>query len=626
MKKARKLLAVVLAVTVALTMGIVTGVTAFAAPVANEHTITINNSDANGEHSYEAYQVFKGNLNASEAVLSDIEWGNGVNSAGLIAGLIAANDEEGNALKGKFNGITATSTPTDVAKKIAAFSNNSRELDELAKIISENLSATKYAFSGTKEAGYQATVPNDGYYFIKDTTTSLPEGDTASKFMLNVVKDVTINAKDTSLAPDKEITGGPTNVKEGTAAIGDLVTFQVAIQVPDTTNYIDNFWFIMKDKLPAGMTFNEVTSIKTYAAGDIDTSAAYKVKANATATATITDYVLTVAAKNSDEYGAYTKPENKNAAVTADGGQKIKIVFHNFKTFAETKVNEKNHIGEYVVIEYSAYVNDDAQYGATGNKNEVQFVYSNDPNHDYNGDEPGPNSQDPTGETPKDETTTYVTALEILKVDGTNNNTALEGAEFEITGTAYNLTLVTGEKFVKDNENGTYWLLKDGSYTTQDPNAEGMNQTQYAQPITDKYKKEVVNKVVTTPTDTKITAISGADGKINISGLKPGTYTVKETKAPDGYNLDSTPRTLVIAWNKPAAQATNGGFSIGEGTTDGWEMTTDGALYKIRIQNNQGSTLPSTGGIGTTIFYILGALLVIGCGIVLIARRRLTAK
>ncbi len=90
------------------------------------------------------------------------------------------------------------------------------------------------------------------------------------------------------------------------------------------------------------------------------------------------------------------------------------------------------------------------------------------------------------------------------------------------------------------------------------------------------------------------------NGDIVISGVDADSdYSLEETEAPDGYNK----LTKDVAITVDAANST-----------------------KADVENNAGGVLPSTGGIGTTIFYILGALLVIGCGIVLVARRRSAAK
>jgi len=98
---------------------------------------------------------------------------------------------------------------------------------------------------------------------------------------------------------------------------------------------------------------------------------------------------------------------------------------------------------------------------------------------------------------------------------------------------------------------------------------------------------------------------SGADGKVpSFTGLVDGTYTLIEKTVPTGYNK--------------AADST---FTIAAK-----DYTSDNLVQTATVVNNAGSVLPSTGGIGTTIFYILGALLVIGCGIILIARRRMSAN
>ncbi len=96
--------------------------------------------------------------------------------------------------------------------------------------------------------------------------------------------------------------------------------------------------------------------------------------------------------------------------------------------------------------------------------------------------------------------------------------------------------------------------------------------------------------------------IDAGDGTgVNIRGLEPGTYWFEETVAPDGYNKLDVRKSVEVV-----KDATN--------------------TAEITVINEQGTVLPSTGGSGTTIFYIIGAILVIGAGVVLVTRRRMNAN
>lgn len=653
MKRMKKIASMLLAAVMVLGMSL----TAFATNTdygveKQTHVIEITNTDQNVKHQYEAYQIFTGNLDAAEDKLSDIKWGNGVDSVGLINELKYTDDTLLASVKTAVAGVDTTDSDAvakaaeTVAKAIEEFASTSGgndsagAIDAFASVVANHLATKADDFKEKADSdgkAYTATVQGDGYYFIKDTTKNLDGengSDSLSKYLLSVVKNTTIVAKDIGLVPDKSILVAQgegeqfIQVKAGTAAIGDEVTFVVdKIKVPNTKRYEDHFVFVMNDQLPEGMTFMEIKSIKI---GD----------------ETLTkDTNYTVTAKTGNgAYAAYTKPESAAAAVTAEGGQAIKVVFNDFKKYVENN----NLIGQEIVITYTAVVNDDAVYGDTGNENEVAFDFSNDPNHDYNGDEFGEN--DPKGTTPESKTITFVTALQIFKytntgVEGNQTKTPLAGAEFEISGTAYNIALTTGQKYVLSSEtvvesdtvkvekdsNGQaipYWGLKDGSFTKTNPNTVGMNTTQYVNPEVT-YKLVSFTEEVRTPEEAKITVVSNKEGIINVSGLKPGEYTVKETMAPDGYNKIDTEFKLVIEWNRDNAlkdDNANGGFSLGAESTKEWTMDANGALFKIEIRNQSGSLLPSTGGIGTTIFYVVGGILVIGAGILLVAKKRMSNR
>ena len=111
-----------------------------------------------------------------------------------------------------------------------------------------------------------------------------------------------------------------------------------------------------------------------------------------------------------------------------------------------------------------------------------------------------------------------------------------------------------------------------------------------------------------------------------------GTYTITELIAPAGYNLLKEPITVTITWN---------GASAPEGVTD-WSMwsvavntrTVDDQdkaipvsvtnnMFSIDVVNQAGVQLPSTGGMGTTIFYIVGGLMVLAAVVLLVTKRRM---
>ena len=121
--------------------------------------------------------------------------------------------------------------------------------------------------------------------------------------------------------------------------------------------------------------------------------------------------------------------------------------------------------------------------------------------------------------------------------------------------------------------------------------------------------------------DVTTTLTSDANGKIQINGLAEGTYYLKEIKAPKGYNLLKNPIEVTIT---PVVDTTTNEIK-GETITvvkDGVTKTVD----KVKVENNTGSLLPSTGGMGTTLIYLIGGALVLGSGFVLANKKRAKAK
>ena len=199
-----------------------------------------------------------------------------------------------------------------------------------------------------------------------------------------------------------------------------------------------------------------------------------------------------------------------------------------------------------------------------------------------------------------DEITTYATALK--KTDGSK---ALAGAKFKFYG-------LTVEK------------TADGIYTVVSYDATAYNTTEGATQDTSKLGTEME---------------VDANGKLYIVGLGQNvTLKGVETAAPDGYNKLETEVTLTPqVLEKEVFKATETRYYDKDGNLVSTEAssTSSKSVTKnldeldaagVEVINKAGTELPSTGGIGTTIFYIIGAILVIGAGVVLVTRRRMNNK
>ncbi|MGN1450584.1 MAG: SpaH/EbpB family LPXTG-anchored major pilin [Eubacteriales bacterium] len=466
----------------------------------------------------------------------------------------------------------------EVAQAIAEMSNDS---DELFAFAAKALAAAKTAGivpeTVTGAEGAVSVSFEDislGYYVIEDAGAAKP----ISALMLNSADpDVEIKLKADKPVIDKKIDGN-TDTDDSTeglvdynnAAIGDKVPYVLTSAVPDMTGYT-RYYYVVTDVLSKGLTFNNDVAI------------------------TVGDEALT-----EDEDYTVTVTVNK------DGTTSVKIVFVNF-------IQYKAQDGDAIVITYSATVDEDAVIGTVGNPNKVVLKYSNNPNHDESGnsgDEPGPDS--PVGETPEDETRTFVTELSVIKVDPDGKR--LTGAEFTLTGEKLNKVIVTKEVFTED-KTGEYWKLTDGTYTTAEPTDETADSYEST---TVTYKKDTVGEVITKSESVAVSGTVGTDGVLTFTGLSAGTYKITEIKAPNGYNLLDDPITVTVGWEAPADGETECIWTYG-----GTDTVNETNVNTVTVINQAGAKLPSTGGIGTKIFYIAGGVIVAAAAVLLITRRRM---
>ena len=547
-------------------------------------TITVKKAaNDKAPHTYEVYQVFSGTLTTETVsgqqvtTLTEIQWGSGVNGAALLT-----------ALKGDSNAFTDCESAADVAKAIQTLGEPYAE--KFASIVSTCLKTGTTAHQDIVIAAdaTSGTLSNvaAGYYFICDKADSLQdntgepiENAAYTKFILKVVKSVEVDAKTSVPTLDKKIvqpkaTGtGTEEVQANTASIGDDVNFRITTAVPNTAGY-DKYFFVIKDKLSPGLTF-KADSLKVYQGAD-----------------------STLLTKDTD-YSVKTSNNNTIFEVVLKGA--------------------KDRSGKAIVVEYSATLNENADRTVAGNPNTADLIFSNNPNVTSNGDPlepdyPGPN--DVTGKTPEVKTITYTTGIKLIKIDRDTRKT-LTGAKFKINGEKVNTVLTTAEEYTKDAA-GTFYKLKDGTYTEEAPTAG--TEGQYAS-TTDLYKREKTTTKATSTGTHECEATVDANGYLTFEGLGAGTYTITEVEAPTGY-------TPVAAFNvaiTATPSLTEPGWKV-DGTAAAATTTNPTIIKTYEVENVLKVDLPETGGMGTTVFYIIGGILVVLAGALLFAKLRMKKK
>ena len=541
-------------------------------------TVTMPEDGILKDHTYTAYQVFKGR--EEDGILSDVQWGSGINSGAFLAAL------KDDTAYGSF--FTECTDAAAVAKVLGTNNTNA----DLANAVAELAYAHKTETGITLTSG--TTELASGYYLIVDTTANVAAGSAYNKALLQVVGNINITAKTDAPTSEKKIVEGSDKVDVNEASIGDEVKYEITGTLPTNFDDYNTYYYVFTDTLSKGLTY-KADSIKVEIVnGETKTD--------------VTKYFY----KNVDTYSA-----TDGTTITV-GIQDIKAL----GLLSGVTVTKDSKI----VVTYTATLNENAVIAGEGNPNDVVLKYSNDPNNSGTGTTTPPSENPkkptpstPTGETPKDTVVTYTTELTILKNDEAGN--VLPGAEFTLTGNGVNIVLVTTETFVEDT-NGEYWKLTDGTFTTTAPTIaddETDNSADYDDTTT-KYTKTTVLKGNGQGEDGAYVDVTGAvdasTGTVTFTGLGAGTYTIKESKTPAGYNTIA-PITFTLTFNAETKTFVSDNNKVVVGVDNKLDTT---------IVNEKGATLPETGGMGTTLFYVIGGVLVLAAVVLLVTKRRMSAE
>ena len=478
------------------------------------YSITINNSAK--DHTYEAYQIFTGDLATNKAgnkVLSNIVWGSGVSETGQTA-------------------------LGDAAAKAETLKNEA-DAKAFAKAVAPYLTTAAGSANTVTDGNYVISGLAAGYYLVKDQDGSLTgDNDSYTEYIIQVVGNVTATPKSDVTEVQKKVK----DINDSTDTtktdwqdsadydIGDSIPFQLKATLADNVSSYTTYKVVFHDTLSKGLTYNN--DAKVYIDGT----------------------------------------ETNRFTVTADGTTTLTVSCDDVKALGAGNSSA-------ITVEYTAKLNENAVLGSAGNPNEVYLEYSNNPNKSEKGN-------NETGETPKDVVIVFTYKTIINKVDSENK---------PLTGAAFKL-----EKLIKG---------KDGAADTW----------------------TTVKEFTVDETTTSFT----------FSGLDDGQYKLTETKTPVGYNTIDPIYFVIeathdVTADAPTLKTLNAYLTDANGNKqtemkDGESVNIDLGTVDLTagsitttVVNKSGSELPSTGGIGTTIFYVLGGVLVLAAVVLLVTKKRMS--
>lgn len=422
--------------------------------------------------------------------------------------------------------------------------------------------------AGTALAAGSSTQLDKGYYLIVDSTT---DGQTVyNPAVLAITSDIEIKDKTDVPTLEKKVWENKKDATGDTAygsKFNDVADYNIGDEVPfhligsvPDMSQYETYTYKFTDTFDKGFDAVDTSNVKVYLSNDK--------KLDLEGESVDTDITSYFSGTNgSIQYTAATEAQGETAGTLTVSTKDLKK--------AATYSKEQP---QYVIVSYTAKLNAKAEIGLPGNVNTAKLTYSNNP------DQSGQGENQPTHDTPEDKVIVFTYGLDVTKVDSKNDKTKLKDAEFKLK-----------------NSDGKWATITDGKVT-------GWTATE---------NDGAVLK-------------SDAEGNFKVTGLDNGTYTLVETKAPAGYNLPANGFSVTLeattknnqTWNGTASTALTD-LVVKVDQTNG-TGNVDTGLGAITIKNTQGSSLPSTGGMGTVLLYVAGIAVFVlaGATLVMALRRR----
>lgn len=406
------------------------------------------------------------------------------------------------------------------------------------------------------EVGYNTNM-HYGYYLIVDSDIADSVGkDTTASILHTITSETTIDIKGSAPTVDKEIYHNETDSwgTTGDNQIGDIVEFKLTSTIPQDLASYDSYVYQLVDTISAGLEY-DTTSIAIYTDPDLATPLDNEYYTLADVDNAYVPYTTV------DAMGATTTSDDSFTFVKTDGT--IFVINVDIMQLMADGVDF-----DTLYITYEAELTEDAAVATSNNHNTISLEYSNNPYAEYRTN------------TITDKVYEFTFDLDVTKT-AEDGSTPLADAVFAL----YEVN--------PDGSEVQIALLPTGVtneyYTDADATA------------TDTDGASSTNVIVTDET-----------GLYNIKGLDDATnYVLREIEAPEGYNAVSGIKFMITA------TYTTTGEQVLSLVTDNSDISTTIDGLSTKIINTSGALLPSTGGMGTTIIYIVGGVIMLG-GVLLV--------